>query len=142
LLGMDQAALAAAANVSRNTIVSFESGQRIPGANNLAAIQRALETAGVIFVAENGGGSGVRLTVFKECANKLLGLAQSGDADVALEAAKNLVRDYSVRGGLGLRQTADRVMLLYRDDPRSRFCAGEAIFKWMEAETVGSLRGE
>lgn len=48
---MDQAFLAAAANVSRNTIVSFESGLRAPGANNLAAIQRALESAGVEFIS-------------------------------------------------------------------------------------------
>ena len=42
LIGMDQAALAEASSVSRNTIVSFESGQRTPGANNLAAIRSAL----------------------------------------------------------------------------------------------------
>lgn len=61
LIDMDQASLGGAANVSRNTIVSFESGQREPGVNNLAAIQAALEQAGVIFVAENGEGPGVRL---------------------------------------------------------------------------------
>jgi transcriptional regulator with XRE-family HTH domain len=58
---MDQAALANAANVSRNTIVSFEKGQRTPGANNLAAIRSALEAAGVIFIDSNGNGPGVRL---------------------------------------------------------------------------------
>jgi transcriptional regulator with XRE-family HTH domain len=56
---MDQASLAVAANVSRNTIVSFESGQREPGTNNLAAIQAALESAGVEFT--NGGQRGVRM---------------------------------------------------------------------------------
>lgn len=58
---MDQAALANAASVSRNTIVSFEKGQRTPGANNLAAIRSALEAAGVIFIDSNGNGPGVRL---------------------------------------------------------------------------------
>lgn len=58
---MDQAALAASANVSRNTIVSFEKGQRTPGANNLAAIRAALESAGVLFIDQNGYGPGVRL---------------------------------------------------------------------------------
>jgi transcriptional regulator with XRE-family HTH domain len=57
---MDQAALAKAANVSRNTVVGFEGGQREPGANNLAAIQSALEAAGVEFT--NGGQPGVRLS--------------------------------------------------------------------------------
>ena len=64
LLGIDQAALASAASVSRNTIVSFESGQRVPGANNLAAIQRALEAAGIVFQADGetvAGGPGVRM---------------------------------------------------------------------------------
>ncbi|MBB3809868.1 transcriptional regulator with XRE-family HTH domain [Pseudochelatococcus contaminans] len=58
---MDQATLANAANVSRNTVVSFEKGQRTPNPNNLTAIRTALETAGVIFVDENGEGAGVRL---------------------------------------------------------------------------------
>jgi transcriptional regulator with XRE-family HTH domain len=63
---MDQAALAAAANVSRNTVVSFESGQRSPGVNNLAAIKAALEAAGAVFLASGAlleGGPGVRLHV-------------------------------------------------------------------------------
>ncbi|TCT08302.1 helix-turn-helix protein [Aquabacter spiritensis] len=58
--------LASAANVSRNTIVDFEKGRRVPTPNNLAAIQRALEAAGVEFIAENGGGPGVRLRDRKE----------------------------------------------------------------------------
>lgn len=61
LVEMDQAALASAANVSRNTIVSFEKGQRVPNPNNLTAIRAALEVAGVEFIPENGGGAGVRL---------------------------------------------------------------------------------
>jgi transcriptional regulator with XRE-family HTH domain len=58
---MDQARLAEAANVSRNTVVDFERGRRTPNTNNLLALQKALETAGVIFVDENGEGPGVRL---------------------------------------------------------------------------------
>ena len=56
---MDQASLAAEAKVSRNTIVSFESGKRAPGANNLEAIERALEKAGVDFI--DGDQPGVRV---------------------------------------------------------------------------------
>ncbi|ARO13524.1 transcriptional regulator [Ketogulonicigenium robustum] len=60
---MDQASLARAANVSRNTIVSFEKGQRAPNANNLGAIKAALETAGVDFLesGEAASGAGVAL---------------------------------------------------------------------------------
>lgn len=61
LVEMDQAALASAAKVSRNTIVDFEKGRRTPTTNNLAAVRVALEAVGVIFVEENGEGPGVRL---------------------------------------------------------------------------------
>jgi predicted transcriptional regulator len=61
IVSMDQTALATAASVSRGVIIDFEKGKRIPGTNNLAAIARALEAAGVIFVEENGAGPGVRL---------------------------------------------------------------------------------
>lgn len=61
LLEWSQADLAAAAKVARQTVVDFERGARQPYANNLTAIRAALEAAGVEFIAENGGGPGVRL---------------------------------------------------------------------------------
>jgi transcriptional regulator with XRE-family HTH domain len=64
LLNMDQAVLATAANVSRALIIDFEKGRRVPGHNNLAAIQRALEEAGVQFT--NGNAPGVRLKKSKK----------------------------------------------------------------------------
>jgi len=60
LIDMTQRDLAKAASVGISTIRSFEA-DRHPNTNNLKPIQYALETAGVIFVAENGGGAGVRL---------------------------------------------------------------------------------
>ncbi len=59
LVDMDQAALASVASVSRNTIIEFEKGRRVPNTNNLAAIRAALEKAGVEFT--NGGEPGVKL---------------------------------------------------------------------------------
>ena len=64
LIAMDQADLAEAANVSRNVIIDFEKGRRIPTRNNLAAIQRVLEKAGVEFT--NGDAPGVRLKKSKK----------------------------------------------------------------------------
>jgi DNA-binding XRE family transcriptional regulator len=61
LLDWSQSELGAHSNLSESTIRDFEKGRRVPGPNNLAAIQHALEAAGVIFVAENGEGPGVRL---------------------------------------------------------------------------------
>jgi transcriptional regulator with XRE-family HTH domain len=59
LVEMDQAVLAEGAMVSRNVIIDFEKGRRVPNRNNLAAIQRVLEAAGVEFT--NGDAPGVRL---------------------------------------------------------------------------------
>lgn len=52
--------LAEAAQVSTNTITRFERGEPLKE-RTVAAIRTALESAGVIFIAENGGGPGVRL---------------------------------------------------------------------------------
>jgi len=43
------------------TIADFERGARSPYPRTLEAVQSALEKAGIEFIAENGGGAGVRL---------------------------------------------------------------------------------
>lgn len=53
--------LAAKANVGVSTVTRFEAGQVEPIPATIAAIRRALEAAGVEFIAENGGGAGVRM---------------------------------------------------------------------------------
>jgi predicted transcriptional regulator len=63
LIDMDQAVLADRAMVTRNVIIDFEKGRRGPVRNNLAAIQRVLEEAGVEFT--NGDAAGVRLRTKK-----------------------------------------------------------------------------
>lgn len=52
--------LAAAAAMSTNTVTRFERGESLHP-RTLAAIRATLEVAGVEFIAENGGGPGVRL---------------------------------------------------------------------------------
>lgn len=61
LLDWPQMQLAQLSNLSESTIRDFEKGRRVPSANNLAAVQRAFEAAGVEFIPQNGGGPGVRL---------------------------------------------------------------------------------
>ncbi len=56
---MTQEQLAAAADVSHVTIVSFETGQTIPQERTLQKIKEALERRGIEFT--NGGTPGVRL---------------------------------------------------------------------------------
>jgi transcriptional regulator with XRE-family HTH domain len=59
ILEWTQERLASEANVSLSTIKEFESRRRTPIANNLAAIQRALEAAGIEFI--DGDSPGVRM---------------------------------------------------------------------------------
>ena len=61
LLDMHQDKLATAARVGINTVRNFESGKSVPMLHNLAAIQTALEAAGIEFIPENGSGAGVRM---------------------------------------------------------------------------------
>ena len=61
LIEFSQAELAAKAKVGESTVRNFEAGRTVPVTNNLEPIQRVLEVAGVEFIAENGGGAGVRL---------------------------------------------------------------------------------
>jgi transcriptional regulator with XRE-family HTH domain len=52
--------LADAAKVSTNTVTRFERGEPLRE-RTVDAMRAALEAAGVEFIAENGGGPGVRL---------------------------------------------------------------------------------
>jgi predicted transcriptional regulator len=57
-LGVRQ--LAALADVSTSTVTRLEAGEELKD-RTCAAVQAALEAAGVIFIDENGEGPGVRL---------------------------------------------------------------------------------
>lgn len=61
LLNWSQQQLADAARVGVVTVRQFENGGSEPRNATLDVIRRALEAAGVIFVAENGEGPGVRV---------------------------------------------------------------------------------
>jgi len=62
LLDMTQTKLADLAGVGLSTVVDFEKERRVVAQPSIDAIRAALEAAGVEFIAENGGGAGVRLT--------------------------------------------------------------------------------
>lgn len=61
MLSLKREDLAELAQVAHSTLFEFEAGRRQPHVRTLAAIRSALEAAGVEFIAENGGGPGVRL---------------------------------------------------------------------------------
>jgi transcriptional regulator with XRE-family HTH domain len=57
--------LAEASGIHRNTISNFETRKYLGEPEKLAAVKRALEYAGVIFIDENGESAGVRLRRFR-----------------------------------------------------------------------------
>lgn len=61
LAGWNQAELASAANVAKQTVADFERGARQPFPNNRRAIAEALMQAGVGFVRDGDALVGVRL---------------------------------------------------------------------------------
>ena len=61
LLGWTQADLAKAASVGVVTVRQFEGSNAEPRTATLTVMRQAIEAAGVIFIAENGEGPGVRL---------------------------------------------------------------------------------
>ena len=65
LVSMSQSELASNANVSESTVRNFEAERNAPVPNNLSALLKVLEDAGVIFFGAGetppGGGPGVRL---------------------------------------------------------------------------------
>jgi len=61
LLGWAQSELAGKSDTSEWTLRQFEQTARRPPAFVVLAVQRVLESAGVIFVEKNGEGPGVRL---------------------------------------------------------------------------------
>jgi ribosome-binding protein aMBF1 (putative translation factor) len=61
LLDWSQQQLADASKAGVVTVRNFEGGKSKPINSTLEVLRRALESAGVEFVAENGSGAGVRL---------------------------------------------------------------------------------
>jgi transcriptional regulator with XRE-family HTH domain len=61
LLDWSQEDLETRAQVAKKTIADFERGAQIPYKRTLNDIEATFGVAGVLFIAENGGGVGVRL---------------------------------------------------------------------------------
>lgn len=59
-MGWSARQLAQAASIGLSTVQRIEAGGSVTPAN-MKAMQHALEAAGVQFIAENGGGAGVRM---------------------------------------------------------------------------------
>ena len=84
LLGLSQKDLATTAAVFPRTVQDFEAGARQPLSQTITVLQSALETAGIEFIPENGGGEGVRFRDRREARQGSSG--DSGDAHAAAKA--------------------------------------------------------
>jgi len=81
-MGLEQAELAKMSGVARSTVVDFENEVRTPRQGSVDAIRAALESAGVEFIAENGGGAGVRLRKWANGDAAQLGLGIRGTSEL------------------------------------------------------------
>ena len=61
MTGLSQDQLAQKSGVAVSTIIPFEQKQRNPYASTVEKLRSALETAGIEFIEENGGGAGLRM---------------------------------------------------------------------------------
>ena len=61
LLGWNPQRLALRANISRETVVSFENGSRRTRAMKVSALKLTLQEAGIDFFSKPDGGLGLRL---------------------------------------------------------------------------------
>lgn len=78
--------LSRSSGVDKTTIEHFERGIGLPSDEDILALQAALEEHGAVFIAENGGGVGVRLK-FTKSETKRIGVLEgeggiSGNDDV------------------------------------------------------------
>ena len=72
--------LAKLARVEASVVENFERKLDKPDEEARAAIAAALETAGIVFIAENGGGIGVRLKFTASEAKRIANLENEGGA--------------------------------------------------------------
>ena len=66
LIEWSQQELSQAASIDLQTIADFEKRFKSPDETTRRRLRATLEAAGVVFIAENGGGAGVRLKFSRE----------------------------------------------------------------------------
>ena len=104
-----QTKLAETAGLGLSTVVDFERKRREVSADGIAALRTALEKAGVQFIAENGGGPGVRLKKtakgVKEISQEIDALedkisSMPGPTEPSPEASMNIMRKAVAKNNL------------------------------------------
>lgn len=78
LTEVSRAMLAERSDISEKAIKAFERRLSEPDDATIDALQHALEAFGALFIAENGGGIGVRLKFTQSEARRILQLENEG----------------------------------------------------------------
>lgn len=78
LVELTREKLASHCGLDVDAIAAFERGIGDPGAEAKAALKAALERVGAVFIAENGGGIGVRLKFTRSEAKRIAVLESEG----------------------------------------------------------------
>lgn len=84
LADLSREMLARLSKVDEGTIERFERKLGKPDSEAVSAIAAALESAGIVFIPENGGGAGARLK-FNRSETKRLGVLESEGGISALD---------------------------------------------------------
>lgn len=90
--------LAEMAGVAAMTLSRIETGLSSGTGTSLGRIERALTAAGVILIAENGGGPGVRLKKGHKATETIAGARARRPAKTAVRIAKSRPRPSGRRG--------------------------------------------
>lgn len=116
-LGLGVRELAELAHVSPDTVARLERGEALKE-RTVDAIRAALETAGVEFIPENGGGAGVRLKERSETVANLTGQIDALKADMTPEPDNE--KPSPKRGMKQLRRAHDQNELVELKNRRAK----------------------
>lgn len=129
LLGWTIEQLAEASGAGVSTIISFESGQRVPIRSNRVAIERALAEAGVIFLeADMNDGRGLKLTKTTEALRDILligGLKEPYDTRV--QRVKKRIEQFCAEAKACYGDSRDALEHVRNDRGNLRECVDKEI---------------
>jgi len=132
LIGWSQLDLAKKAKVAVSTVADFERGQRMPIANNIHSMRKALETAGVLF-SENSVGYGFVWTFMTLDRTSTLFMSyQAKDAEAIADFASIFGTFDSHKVSIPVEQLVTQEMKLRVTDFVKKYCAGLPQLKGFE----------
>ena len=129
LLGWTIEQLAEASGAGVSTIISFESGQRVPIRSNQVAIERALAEAGVIFLeADMNDGRGLKLTKTTEALRDILLIGGLKELHAArVQRVKKRIEQFCAEAEACYRDSRHALEHVLNDKEKLRECVDKEI---------------